>query len=225
MTDKHVNSVRILRKQQLLTSTREFKARGSALKRCPDCLLAESRCVCQLIQASQSRFGVCMVMYHAEYFKPSNTGQLICDAVQDNFAFRWQRTEIVPELMALLADPTWYPIVIFPHDNVEKDVQIHQVPSVDELSGRRPLLVFLDGTWRQAKKMYIKSPYLQSFPVLQISGIEKGAYQLRESQHDHHLSTIEVATEIFMQNKEVTIADNLKYLFQTFKAGYKEFKR
>lgn len=219
------NSVRQLRKQQLKTSTREFKARGSLLKRCPECLLALDKCVCGLIEPVQSDIAVLMLMYHAEYYKPSNTGQLICDAIADNFAFRWHRTELEAELAAVLEDPTWYPIIIFPHDNLTAERKIDAIPQQNQLAGRRPLLIFLDGTWRQAKKMFIKSPYLDKFPVLQVSGIDKGEYQLRESYHEHHLSTVEVAQVILGQAGEVEAADRLGHLFKTFRTGYKEYKR
>ncbi len=219
------NSVRVLRKEQLKTSTREFKARGSLLKRCPECLLSEVRCVCGLIEPVHANVGVLMLMYHAEYYKPSNTGQLICDAVFDNFAFRWERTELEQELARVLEDPKWYPIIIFPHDNLVEERKIDEVPDETVLQGKRPLLIFLDGTWRQAKKMFIKSPYLDEFPVLQISGINKGEYQLRESHHEHHLSTVEVAEAILQQAGESLAADRLGYLFKTFRTGYKEFKR
>lgn len=219
------NSVRELRKQQLKTSTREFKARGSLLKRCPECLLALDKCVCGLIEPMQTDIAVLMLMYHAEYYKPSNTGQLICDAIADNFAFRWHRTELEPELAAVLNDPKWFPIIIFPHDNLTPERKIDAIPEAQELNGRRPLLIFLDGTWRQAKKMFIKSPYLDNFPVLQISGIDKGEYQLRESYHEHHLSTVEVAQAILAQSGETEAADRLGQLFKTFRTGYKEYKR
>ena len=225
MTSRFVNSVRVLRKQQLATSTREFKARGSLLKRCDACLLSEDKCVCGLIEPVDTHAGVLMLMYHAEYYKPSNTGQLICDAVLENFAFRWQRTELEPALEQLLADPKWYPIIIFPHDNTEPERKIDQVPQASELKGRRPLFIFLDGTWRQAKKMFIKSPYLDAFPVLQVSGKNKGEYQLRESYHEHHLSTVEVAQAILGQAGEIEAATRLEHLFKTFRSGYKEYKR
>ena len=220
-----VNSVRQLRKQQLKTSTREFKARGSLLKRCPECLLGVEKCVCGLIEAVDTHAAVLMLMYHAEYYKPSNTGQLICDAVRDNFAFRWQRTEYEAELQAVLEDPKWYPIIIFPHDSLEPERKINEIPEAQVLEGKRPLLIFLDGTWRQAKKMFIKSPYLDKFPVLQISGIDKGEYQLRESYHEHHLSTVEVAQAIFAQSGEQEAANRLGHLFKTFRDSYKEYKR
>ncbi|MBU2916686.1 DTW domain-containing protein [Psychrosphaera sp. F3M07] len=219
------NSVRVLRDYQRQFSTREFKARGYLLKRCESCLLAESKCVCDLVPQLESDIGVCMLMYHAEYYKPSNTGQLICAVIKDNYAFRWQRTELESTLEQLLTNELWYPIIVFPHDNVEPERQLQQVPDSLQLQGKRPLLIFLDGTWRQAKKMFVKSPYLSNLPVLQVSDIAKGNYQLREAYHEHHLSTVEVAAEIFKQVGEVNIAENLNHLFEVFKDGYKEFKR
>jgi len=224
-SNNHINSVHQLRSEQLKTSTREFKARGSALKRCPQCLLAESKCICEAFEPIDSHIGVCMLMYHAEYYKPSNTGQLICQLVKDNFAFRWERTEVEPTLLELLADPKWYPVIIFPHDNVVPDRQLSALPDSKKLNGRRPLFVFLDGTWRQAKKMFIKSPYLQSLPVLQLEEVTKGNYQLREAYHEHHLSTVEVAYQLFEQNGEQELGRKLRQLFEQFRTGYKAFKR
>jgi DTW domain-containing protein len=221
----YINSVRELRKQQLPLSTREFKARGASLKRCDECQLGESKCICGLVSPVNMDIGVCMVMYHAEYFKPSNTGQLICEIVKDNFAFRWQRTECEPKLLELLSDPTWYPVIIFPHDNVETSRQLQALPNKAQRNNKRPLFIFLDGTWRQAKKMFIKSPYLHSFPVLQLNDVTKGDYQLREAVHEHHLSTVEVAVELFKQNDEANAGEQLEQLFHRFRTGYKHFKR
>lgn len=222
----HINSVRVLRKQQKALSTREFKARGALLKRCPECLLAESECVCGKINPANTHIGVCLLMYHAEYFKPSNTGQLIADLVPNNFAFRWQRTDLNQGLEALLKSDSWYPIIIFPHDNVEPERQITSVPvsRLQELK-KQPLLIFIDGTWRQAKKIMVKSPYLTNLPVMQISEVQKGGYQLREAYHDHHLSTVEVAIQVFAEMGESELSQKLSELFTKFKKGYKEFKR
>lgn len=225
MTKLHVNSVRRLREHELQFSKREFKARGALLKRCSECLLAQSECICGTVEPVNTEFGICMLMYHAEYYKPSNTGQLICEVVPDNFAFRWHRTEQEPELKSLLESDEWYPIIVFVHDATVPERQIHQVPTVTQRNGKRPLLIFLDGTWRQAKKMFIKSPYLQEFQVLQLSGFSKGAYQLREAVHEHHLSTVEVAFEVFKQNGAPELGTKLETLFERFRAAYRAHKR
>ncbi|GAB2989910.1 tRNA-uridine aminocarboxypropyltransferase [Psychrosphaera aestuarii] len=221
----HINSVRRLREHELQFSKKEFKARGAALKRCTECMLEQRECICGSVSPVDTELGVCMLMYHAEYYKPSNTGQLICEVVPDNFAYRWQRTEVQDELLSLLNSETWFPIIVFVHDATEPARQIHNIPAKSEIDGKRPLLIFLDGTWRQAKKMFIKSPYLDSFPVLQLSGFNKGAYQLRESYHEHHLSTVEVAFELFKQNGELELGDTLERLFDNFRTAYQVHKR
>ena len=225
MTTSHINSVRRLREHELQFSQREFKARGALLKRCPECLLATTECICNSVQPIETDIGVCMLMYHAEYYKPSNTGQLICEVVPDNFAFRWHRTELQPELKALLESDDWFPIIVFVHDATEVERQIHQIPEKVERGNKRPLLIFLDGTWRQAKKMFVKSPYLKDLPVLQLSGFSKGSYQLREAYHEHHLSTVEVAFELFKQNGEVELGNTLETLFNNFRTAYRVHKR
>ena len=221
----HINSVRRLREHELQFSKKEFKARGAALKRCTECMLEQRECICGSVSPVDTELGVCMLMYHAEYYKPSNTGQLICEVVPDNFAYRWQRTEVQDELLSLLNSETWFPIIVFVHDATEPSRQIRNIPAKSEIDGKRPLLIFLDGTWRQAKKMFIKSPYLDNFPVLQLSGFNKGAYQLRESYHEHHLSTVEVAFELFKQNGELELGDTLEQLFDNFRTAYQVHKR
>ena len=225
MTGSHINSVRRLREHELQFSKREFKARGALLKRCPECLLAQAECICGTVEPVQTEIGVCMLMYHAEYYKPSNTGQLICEVVPDNFAFRWQRTELQDTLEQLLTSEEWFPIIVFVHDATEPERQIHEIPTIEQREGKRPLLIFLDGTWRQAKKMFVKSPYLQTLPVLQLSGFSKGSYQLREAYHDHHLSTVEVAFELFKQNNETELGNKLETLFNNFRTAYRVHKR
>jgi len=57
-------------------------------------------------------------MADIEPLKPSNTGWLVADVVSDTFAFSWSRTEVAPQLLALLADPQWQPYVVFPGEFV-----------------------------------------------------------------------------------------------------------
>ena len=48
---------------------------------------------------------MCLLMHDVEPMKPSNTGWLIADVIDDTTAFAWSRTEVDPELLRLLADP------------------------------------------------------------------------------------------------------------------------
>nr|WP_194710099.1 DTW domain-containing protein [Pseudoalteromonas sp. S16_S37] len=212
-----------LRQQQIAAAKREYKARGSKLSRCEACLLAQSLCICDGIKvADDCQSAVCLLMYHNESFKPSNTGRLIADIIPDNHAFRWDRTEPDAALIELLNNPIYQPIVVFPADNVEPERVITQVT---RLSNKVPLYLFLDGTWREAKKMFRKSPYLDSLPVLSVSPESLSDYKLRVAPHAHQLGTAEVACVVLEQNGELQAAQRLTQHFIDFRDAYLKGKR
>ncbi len=129
-------------------------------------------------------------MHDIEPLKPSNTGWLIADVVPDTHAFTWSRTQVDPALLALLADPAYQPVVVFPGEYAEPE---RVVTHVDPLAGRRPLFIVLDATWTEARKMFRKSPYLNALPVLSLQAEALSRYRLRRSSRGEHLCTAEVA--------------------------------
>lgn len=215
------NSVLSLRQESLTRAKRPYMARGSKTERCPQCLLRPTYCVCTKRPKPQGNSAFLMLMYWGEVFKPSNTGRLIADVVADNYAFEWTRTEIEPALLALLNDERYAPMVVFPHQYAQPKRCIH---SPLELSGvasgqQKPLFIMLDGTWREAKKMF-KSSYLDKFPVLGIAPTQASAYQLREAAHEHQLCTVEVAVEVLRLAKEQSTAAALGQYFADFRHHY-----
>ncbi len=133
-------------------------------------------------------------MHDAEPLKPSNTGWLIADVVQDTFAFGWSRTEVDAQLLALLDDPQWQPYVVFPGEYVQPaERAISALAGDAPHSGKRPLFILLDATWSEARKMFRKSPYLDRFPVLGFQPEQISHYQLRRAKRDDHFCTSEVA--------------------------------
>jgi DTW domain-containing protein YfiP len=177
-------------------------------------------CICQHIPNISSGNSFCLLMYKDEYYKPSNTGRIIADVIPDNHAFLWHRVTPDPALLALLADPEYAPILVFPHEYAEHRPKIHsaqELPSVQ--AGKRPLYIMLDGTWREAKKMF-KSPCLANIPVLGIQPTSKSAYTLRETDIAHQLCTAEVAIEILKIAKDTQAEHALQHYFDQFKQAY-----
>ena len=216
------NSVLVLRKKQLETSKKEFRARGAKLKRCDHCLIDINECICDGIQEAQCGLAVCMLMYHNESFKPSNTGRLIADVIPENFAFRWDRTDPDKEFLALISDEQYQPLIIFPSEGIEPH---RVVETVGRTEGKKPLLIFLDGTWREAKKMIRKSPYLDQYPVLSITPDKLSEYKLRVAVHDNHLGTAEVAIMVLELANEVDAANKLSQHFEDFREAYLKCKK
>jgi DTW domain-containing protein len=216
----HHNSVLALRAKELAKATRVFNARGSKVTRCGNCLLPQSACICSGRPSVRSNSAFCFIMYTGECYKPSNTGRIIADVISDNHAFVWDRTQPDATLLALLADPQYVPIVVFPQQYAEPDRCIDSPLQLSAVqAGKTPLFVMLDGTWREAKKMF-KSPYLASLPVLGIQPAQASNYQLREAAHLHQLCTAEVAIEILKLAQDHTAASALAGYFTQFRQAY-----
>ena len=191
------HAVSLLRAARLANATRPFLARGGFKReRCEGCRLVRTHCMCVLRRPMLTRAAVCLLMADIEPLKPTNTGWLIADLVDDTFAFGWSRTEPDPALLSLLCDPTWDVYVVFPGQYAAPERVVHTVRSRapgQVGATRRPLFVVLDGTWSEARKMFGRSPCLDHLPVLSLAPARASRYKLRRSHCANHFCTSEVA--------------------------------
>ncbi|MFI8690741.1 tRNA-uridine aminocarboxypropyltransferase [Stutzerimonas kunmingensis] len=211
------HAVARLRSERLAKSLKPFVARGSRAPRCERCRVPFSHCLCPWLPTIESDCGVCLLMHDIEPLKPSNTGWLIADVVRDTFAFTWQRTGVDPRLLALLADPQWQPLLIFPGEYAESRRVVEQV---ERENAKRPLFVLLDATWTEARKMFRKSPYLDGLPVLSLRPEVLSRYRLRRSTRSDHLCTAEVAALCLDLAGDSAAANTLDALLDVFTEHY-----
>ena len=206
-----------LRADELATAQRAFNARGSKVVRCEGCLLPTVNCMCASKPTPAGQCAVAFIMYKGEYYKPTNTGRLIADVIADNHAFLWHRTMPCEPLLALLNNPLYQPIIVFPHEYASEERCIHQPVAAPN---KKLLFIFLDGTWREARKMFGKSPYLDSLPVLGVSPDIASNYLLRASTHEFQHCTAEVGTSVLDLAGETESARNLAQYFSVFRHQY-----
>ncbi len=221
------HAVARLRQARLASAAKPFVARGSGQGRCEQCRLFTPQCLCDWRPQVEARSGMCLIMGDIEAIKPSNTGWLIADVVPDTFAFGWSRTAVDPALLALLADPQWAPVVVFPGEFVDAARVISELPTdwtaaptSPTPQGPRPLFVLLDGTWTEARKMFRKSPYLDRWPVLSLQPEVASRYRLRRSYRAEHLCTAEVAALCLAMAGDTHAAHTLSAYFDVFTAHY-----
>ncbi len=156
-------------------------------------------------------------MYDTEPLKPTNTGWLIADVIQDTHAFLWSRIEVDEQLLALLDDPQWQPYIVFPGEFVAEERVVNKVSRLD---GKRPLFILLDATWTEARKMFRKSPYLERFPVLSLEPEQISRYRLRRSRRDDHFCTAEVAALCLELAGDASASGVLDAYLDVFSAHY-----
>lgn len=155
-----------------------------------------------------------------EVFKPSNTGRLIADTIDETYVFQWSRTQPDEQILALINDSQYLPVVVFPQQYVEQHERLLGRDALKGVTGKKPLLIFLDGSWREARRMFRKSPFLATLPVLSVSPERVSGYMMRKSDNDQHLATAEVASLVLEQCGEMFPAQMLQLWFETFKESY-----
>ncbi|OIQ26760.1 MAG: DTW domain-containing protein [Vibrio sp. MedPE-SWchi] len=163
-----------------------------------------------------------LIVSENEVFKPSNTGRLIADVVKETQVYQWNRTEPDPDMLSMLADSKYAPMIVFPEEYVDDKSRL--VTQSDKLrvvpEGKTPLLIFIDGSWREARKIFRRSEYLQTLPVFSIKPDSVSQYLMRKSENEDHLSTAEVASIVLDKVGEPNAAKVLEMWFETFKESY-----
>ena len=206
------------------TPRKPFAARGSRVTRCTGCLMAKNYCICDLRPENvRCRAQVWLIMHPEEIYKPTNTGRLLADCLPQTQVFYWYRTSPDLKLLALLADEQYQPFIIFPDDMED---YAHRVvsfePEREKSPEKIPVFIILDGTWRQARRIFRKSPYLDNLPVLPLKTDRLTRYALRKPASDQHLCTVEVGIELLKQAGESEAADTVENYFAAFNRRYAE---
>lgn len=198
-----------------------FIARGSKIRRCSGCYLPATSCVCSDKPNIKASAVFWLLTHNDECYKPTNTGRLIVDTIQGSKVFKWSRTDPDPGFMRALADQAYAPCIVFPSGDSYQERMVGSV----SLVGKIPAFIILDGTWRQARRMFRLSRYLDHLPVIEPTSGIVSRYQLRQSAENHHLCTAEVGAAILREVQDHSSADVLDAYFDLFNAEYYASRR
>ncbi|OLQ95355.1 DTW domain-containing protein [Vibrio ponticus] len=209
-----------LYQQRQALSTKAFNARGSKVDRCIYCQVASKNCICDFQPNIDSDVAVMLIVSDNEVFKPSNTGRLILDTLKEGYAFQWNRTEPDPQMLSLLDNPAYQPLLVFPADYVEDQTRVVQSALPTFCGDKKPLIILLDGSWREARRIFRKSPYLNHLPVVSIEPQAISQYMMRKSDNEQHLATAEVAILVLEQLGDTRASTKLDSWFRVFREAY-----
>ncbi|WP_372740637.1 tRNA-uridine aminocarboxypropyltransferase [Neptunomonas sp.] len=204
-----------------LAPRKPFVARGSKIKRCSGCFLPAQSCVCSDKPNVKAAAVFWLLTHNDECYKPTNTGRLIVDAIQGSRVFKWSRTNPDSDFMSALSDQRYAPCIVFPSGDGYQQRMVESAA----LTGKTPAFIILDGTWRQARRMFRLSRYLDHLPVIEPGCGAVSRYQLRQSAEEHHLCTAEVAAAMLREVQDHSSADVLDAYFDLFNAEYYTSRR
>jgi DTW domain-containing protein YfiP len=175
------------------------------IRRCPDCFLHRSLCVCALIPRMPTRTRVVLVMHQLELNKPTNTGRLAVRCLPNS--------EVVVRGLPSPAFPPGAPapvtgprVLLFPHADAE--------PLERWRDSDAPVtLVVPDGTWRQAARVRRRVPGLEGIPCATLPPRASG-YRLRQATRPGRLSTMEAIARALGILEGAAVEESLAHLHQ-----------
>ncbi len=204
---------------RLERSTKPFLARGCKIERCSYCNVGTKHCLCEHQPNIETQVAVLLIVSQQEVFKPSNTGRLIADTVKETYVYQWNRTEPDSQMLDLLHNSDYQPVLVFPAESEDEQSRVIQDFQHRDTS-KKLLLIFVDGSWREAKRIVRKSPYLAELPLISIEPEVVSQYVMRKSDNEQHLATAEVASLVLEKCGEHLGAETLRLWFETFKESY-----
>lgn len=207
-----------LREQCKQESMRPFQARGSNLVRCSYCLMSKDACFCHLRKVSRSPIEFILLFHRDEIHKPTNSGRLIADLFpQDTKAYIWSRTEPSASLLKHLQQIQENCTILFPNTEIAKSRGRKlrtNLPS--ESAEQKHTFIILDGTWKQASKMFHQSEWLKHIPHFEISSEAKRSFLVRHSSHNMQFATAEVSAMLLDTLGHLEQSQRLLHYYQAF---------
>ncbi|EIF2705177.1 MULTISPECIES: tRNA-uridine aminocarboxypropyltransferase [Vibrio] len=187
---------------------------------CPTCGF-QFNCMCSLMPKLTSEHNILLLMHPNELKRDTNTGQLLEQCQLNIERVIWDRKQPPAELLSLLADPSRYPVLLFP---CEESITLEDVVLQSQQQTKTPLFIILDATWQEARKMINKSLWLEGIPTMGLSASADSQYQLRRNQQQGNLCTFEVAAHLLGQLGEQNNQQQMQRFFAHYLALFQAEK-
>jgi DTW domain-containing protein YfiP len=151
-------------------------------RRCPDCHLHRSLCLCALVPRLDTRTRVVLIVHELELRKPTNTGQLAARCLVNSALC--QRGAGAPADLSAAWSADAVPLLLYPDAGAQPLAlwRDHPAPVT---------LIVPDGTWRQAARTRHRIPGLRDLPCVSLPGAVPSVNRLRRSVRPGRLSTLE----------------------------------
>ncbi|MBZ9609712.1 DTW domain-containing protein [Clostridium estertheticum] len=185
---------------------------------CNTCGLPIINCLCDKAPKIKTNANIWILSTEKEFYRPSNTARILKIVnPHSTEIFLWERTEIPEKLVANLNNEIYEPFLLFPVENCEAALRKVEYKN----TGKIPVFIIIDGTWKEARKIVRRSPYLEKLPIISLKPNYKSKYDLRRGAVDGNLCTIEAAIEVLKLNRELENAQVVNEFYNLFLKSYK----
>lgn len=172
--------------------------------RCQRCWVRLEHCVCAVVPRVEPRTGVIVVRHAREAMKSTGTVRVAALALPNAHVLEYEEDgePARAQLSGLLTPGTH---VLFPSE-----------PTVPWDGAQVDRLVVLDGTWRQARRMFHRLPALHALPRLALPPKAEAVLRLRDSATEGGRSTLEALADALARLEGDEVAAPLHRLHADF---------
>jgi len=210
----------IERYKEVVKAKREFcKKFAESKNRCPACMLKLSICICERLddlRVEPEKLPVDVVVYmnHKEWLRASNTAKII-SRILNARVFVCGDDDDERDFNELVANRRNNAVVLFPSDSA---VTWDEVVRVRDAQEGRPLVIVLDGTWGQARRLNQKID--ESIPRIKITPSALSQFLCRRQTQADRVCTVEAVallmTEMELNDAASRLEEGLRMVVEGF---------
>jgi DTW domain-containing protein YfiP len=175
-----------LRKRELSAEPKKFRGL------CLACFHPHLTCCCKHIERFNPKIRFAILIHVREAQKRIATGRLSHLCLENSLLINGYDYSENASVNALLADPSLYPVVLYPGDASANLSEQSAEERKNLCPAGRELLVFvIDGTWTSARKIVQRSRNLRELPRISFTPPQPSRFRLRRQPKEHCFSTVE----------------------------------
>lgn len=190
----------------------------SLYESCNACGLPMINCICNQTAKVSTKAKLWILSSEREFYRPSNTARLLKLINPDSTEiFLWERINNPEQLIQNINLEKYSVFILFPAESKELEKRIVNFKPTEKV----PAFIFLDGTWKEARRIFRKSDFLKGLPIISIEPNFASSYDLRRGAAVGNLCTIEAAIAILKMNGEHEISQAVEDYYKLFLKSYK----
>ena len=189
---------------------------------CNKCGLPIINCICGKIEKIHTTAQIWILCSEREFYRPSNTARLLkLVNPESTEIILWERTKPCEKLIKVIDSENYETFLLFPEENNELEESVSEKTFKNTKTHKARVFIILDGTWKEAEKMFRKSDYLKKLTRISLKPEHKSKYTLRRGAGEGELCTIEAAIEVLKLNNEHNNAEIINNVFELFIRSFK----
>ena len=178
--------------------------------RCPNCKVHLDNCFCQELIPFSLKTKLSLIIYKKEAELSTNTAHVAYKILTNSEHF--YRGFIGEELSKTFVDhDNYHPIFLFPSED-----STELTPELLSTIQKPVNLIVPDGTWRQAKKIYRRTPQFNLIQQVKITPKQTSIYPFRKQKFDEGLCTYEAIAHALKIIEGEAVYEKLMDNFDTF---------